>query len=917
MILPRITQFAGEAFGTDNVRVVYAGQEEDTHYRPNRNIVLVGPIGAGKSSLIDFFCNYFYGVQFDSKYRYKIADECFDNTTPEKAVTKYIFNGTNMPYRPILIDTPGIGDPTGLKANRELASVVTDYFKVNAKERIHAVCLVLPSFMRSVNEQIDSDIRLTLSLFPDWMHENIVPILTFADDTTERNDALLRHFGLATHSKFFVNTQAVFDAPSENSEELRRQRALWDLTSSSARQFLRFVGELRAQTIERRLLSGDATPTSPLSPAAVELGQKAGEKSPQEADRPSFDPPPPPPPLPPPPTHGGVEYRETDVFTAVREETTITEVVPAAPLQHSSPRHSVQNPERLGQEIQAGSGRRLDPIQPSAFPYPPPPPPPPPPLTPFEKKIYEATGKGSPPLGQGASAKPLGQSTGPSFQDELGQRVRESGRFGQSVTEETHQHGGIPLSPTRDSNAPPLVPPHQTAAPFGGDSLRSGGEFGQKAAEMRAADYPAIDDEQSEFSNLELLRRYIYDPSSRTYRVQYVHEVATRESRRSSGRQSLRASESDLRSPRRAEAERRHAAPTGGLDDSFLGTLAEELRRQGDYGNEGRLNRNTSAPHLDTEWDKENARRVGLDYSPHALKKMLGDFGQQTRGNVGQPSPQRPQVIRKPYDQPRAPDVQAARYAPPAAEPVRIPITSSRVGQPLRPANGQQLDRDYADEALRQARAHRSASHAVPADQFAQHSPATPDRSFDEKERMFERNASARQSVHNSSIRRGVRSALRSSRPSGDETSGEEWDHSPTSERRGSGGRFQQPQPQPRTIQPVPLQRSTPPVSGDREQAGGHWTPQPTQQSPQQQRGAQTRGPPRDLEAGAFRPEERRPLNPPPFGRAKTKPQEHEQQRKPPKNRKFPSFTRCCFYIIAPFVIVLIVAGIIITLIVA
>lgn len=75
----------------------------------------------------------------------------------------------------------------------------------------------------------------------------------------------------------------------------------------------------------------------------------------------------------------------------------------------------------------------------------------------------------------------------------------------------------------------------------------------------------------------------------------------------------------------------------------------------------------------------------------------------------------------------------------------------------------------------------------------------------------------SRQSVRNSSIRRGVRSALRSSRPSGDETSGEEWDHSPTSERRGSGGRFQQPQPQPqpRTIQPVPLQRSTPPVSGE------------------------------------------------------------------------------------------------------
>jgi polynucleotide 5'-kinase involved in rRNA processing len=47
----------------------------DNATRPSRTIVLVGPIGAGKSSLIDFLCNYFYGVRFDSGHRYKIADE--------------------------------------------------------------------------------------------------------------------------------------------------------------------------------------------------------------------------------------------------------------------------------------------------------------------------------------------------------------------------------------------------------------------------------------------------------------------------------------------------------------------------------------------------------------------------------------------------------------------------------------------------------------------------------------------------------------------------------------------------------------------------------------------------------------------------------------------------------------------------
>ena len=68
-------------------------------------------------------------------------------------------------------------------------------------------------------------------------------------------------------------------------EERGQQHQLWQLTSDGVRNFLRFVGESRAQTIERRLLPGtiftftntlfmlgDATPNSPLSPNEI-IGQ--------------------------------------------------------------------------------------------------------------------------------------------------------------------------------------------------------------------------------------------------------------------------------------------------------------------------------------------------------------------------------------------------------------------------------------------------------------------------------------------------------------------------------------------------------------------------------------------------------------------------------------------------------------------
>ena len=99
----------------------------------------------------------------------------------------------------------------------------------------------------------------------------------------------------------------------------------------------------------------------------------------------------------------------------------------------------------------------------------------------------------------------------------------------------------------------------------------------------------------------------------------------------------------------------------------------------------------------------------------------------------------RPIVIRKPYDS--GPPATQQHY--PQQQPIRIPV-STQQQQPFRPLN-QNLPADdaYADQALRQAREHRSASHAI----NMLPSPLTPERSFDDKDRMFERSATARQVI--------------------------------------------------------------------------------------------------------------------------------------------------------------------------
>lgn len=51
----------------------------DTIKRESRVILLVGPQTAGKSSLIDFLCNYFYGAELEKTTRYHIANEVSTN----------------------------------------------------------------------------------------------------------------------------------------------------------------------------------------------------------------------------------------------------------------------------------------------------------------------------------------------------------------------------------------------------------------------------------------------------------------------------------------------------------------------------------------------------------------------------------------------------------------------------------------------------------------------------------------------------------------------------------------------------------------------------------------------------------------------------------------------------------------------
>ncbi|CAG9538767.1 unnamed protein product [Cercopithifilaria johnstoni] len=144
------SKFAGEAFDVGNVRTVFAGASKDNMKRSDRVILLVGLTGSNKSNLIDCMCNYFYGAKFDG-VQYKIADEIFDRqSTPMKSITKYVFNATIMPFRPIIIDTPEIASDSEIPTKEATTDILHNF--INENQHISALCIVLKLDEKSINE---------------------------------------------------------------------------------------------------------------------------------------------------------------------------------------------------------------------------------------------------------------------------------------------------------------------------------------------------------------------------------------------------------------------------------------------------------------------------------------------------------------------------------------------------------------------------------------------------------------------------------------------------------------------------------------------------------------------------------------------------------------------------------------------
>lgn len=199
-------------------------------------VLLVGATGAGKTTLVNAMANYIMGVKWEDDFRFKIpVDDHLKNYIT--VYTFYPMDGSALPYKLTVIDTPGFGSPEGLKGDKTIAKQVEALFKMSKAsgiDHLNGIGIVIesePKCLAPVQEYILASI---LSIFD--ISQNIFTIFTFAEDQKPPVIKEIKNRVIAENDKYFkFNNSALFAAKEENDESTAE--VLWKMNLLSFQAF--------------------------------------------------------------------------------------------------------------------------------------------------------------------------------------------------------------------------------------------------------------------------------------------------------------------------------------------------------------------------------------------------------------------------------------------------------------------------------------------------------------------------------------------------------------------------------------------------------------------------------------------------------------------------------------------------------
>ncbi|MPC26645.1 Neoverrucotoxin subunit beta [Portunus trituberculatus] len=191
-------------------------------------VMLVGATGSGKTTLINGFINYIFGIEWKDSFRFKmivepnVTNQAMSQTTKITSYTIHHLEGFRVPYTLTIIDTPGFGDVSGIMRDREITENIRKFFTKCGESgitHIDAVGFVANSSLPRLTPTQRYIFEQILSLFGKDIADNIFLFLTFADGKRPQVLSGIKEAKIQFKKYFKFNNSALYALYEHKNED--------------------------------------------------------------------------------------------------------------------------------------------------------------------------------------------------------------------------------------------------------------------------------------------------------------------------------------------------------------------------------------------------------------------------------------------------------------------------------------------------------------------------------------------------------------------------------------------------------------------------------------------------------------------------------------------------------------------------
>ncbi len=224
-------------------------------------LMIVGATGAGKSTLINGIVNYLFGVQWDDAFRFKMIVEQAGTqinsiTNTITAYTIYWQEGSPCNYTLTIIDTPGFGDTSGLKRDKEITKQIKEFFSISCDvggiDHLDGIGFVTRASQARLTHTQRYVFDAILAIFGNDIASNIFMMITFADGKKPPVVDAIKASNIPYSKYFKFNNSALFPtvADKEEDDEGDFDELFWAMGMKSLKNFFKHFETAQPRSLQ-------------------------------------------------------------------------------------------------------------------------------------------------------------------------------------------------------------------------------------------------------------------------------------------------------------------------------------------------------------------------------------------------------------------------------------------------------------------------------------------------------------------------------------------------------------------------------------------------------------------------------------------------------------------------------------------